>query len=180
MSEERPLVGTEFVTPFGPVAVVVSPEDGVLRASSLSSLSHLVGTLPPALGRRGVEHGDNPLIARAIAAWLSGDGSALGAVPAWQDGGSFMQRVWEAMRKIPSGQVMTYGELAAAAGNPRAARAVGHACSTNTLAPFVPCHRVVASTGLGNYGFGGPEVKARMLRLEGAPVARTGTKEFAA
>ena len=91
-----------------------------------------------------------------------------------------MQRVWEAMRKIPSGQVMTYGELAAAAGNPRAARAVGHACSTNTLAPFVPCHRVVASTGLGNYGFGGPEVKARMLRLEGAPVARTGTKEFAA
>jgi len=179
MSEERPLVGTEFATPFGPVAVVVSPEDGVLRASSLSSLSHLVGTLTPALARRGVEPGENPAIARAVAAWLSGDGGALAAVPARQAGGAFMQRVWEAMRKIPSGQVMTYGELAAAAGNPRAARAVGHACSTNALAPFVPCHRVVASTGLGNYGFG-VETKARMLSLEGARVARTGPKEAAA
>jgi methylated-DNA-[protein]-cysteine S-methyltransferase len=173
MSEERPLVGSEFATPFGPVAVLVSPEDGVLRASSLSSLSHLVGTLPPTLARRGVDPGENPRIARAIAAWVAGDGSALAAVPAWQDGGSFMQRVWEAMRKIPSGQVMTYGELAAAAGNPRAARAAGHACATNTLAPFVPCHRVVASTGLGSYGFGGAEIKARMLRLEGARIGRT-------
>ena len=171
MSEELPLVGTEYPTPFGPIAVVVSPEDGVLRASALSSLSRLVGTLPPALARRGVEPGENPGIARAIAAWRSGDGSALTAVPAWQHGGAFMQRVWAAMREIPSGQVMTYGELAAAAGNPRAARAAGHACATNTLAPFVPCHRVVASTGLGNYGFGGAEVKARMLRLEGARIA---------
>jgi methylated-DNA-[protein]-cysteine S-methyltransferase len=172
MNPELPLVGTEFATPFGPVSVVVTPEDGVLRASSLSSLASLVDGLPVALARRGVEPGENPGIARAISAWLAGDGSALASVPAWQAGGSFMQRVWAAMREIPAGQVMTYGELAAEAGNPRAARAVGHACSTNTLAPFVPCHRVVAATGLGNYGFGG-ETKARMLRLEGAGIRRT-------
>jgi methylated-DNA-[protein]-cysteine S-methyltransferase len=171
MSDERPVVGTEFATPFGPVSVVVTPEDGVLRASSLSTLASLVDGLPASLARRGVEVGENPAIARAISDWLAGDGSTLSALPAWQDGGSFMQRVWVAMRNIPAGEVMTYGELAAAAGNPRAARAVGHACSTNRLAPFVPCHRVVAATGLGNYGFG-VETKARMLRLEGARVGR--------
>ena len=172
MSEERALVGTEYPTPFGPIAVVVTPEDGVLRASSLSSLSSLVDSLPASLVCRGVEQGENPAIARAVASWLSGDGRALAAIPAWQGGGSFMQRVWAAMREIPSGQVMTYGELAAAAGNPRAARAVGHACSTNALAPFIPCHRVVASTGIGRYGFG-VETKARMLRLEGARIGQT-------
>lgn len=172
MNPERPLIGTEFATPFGPVSVVVTPEDGILRASSLSPLASLVDGLPAVLARRGVVPGENPVIARAVSAWLTGDGSALASVPAWQAGGSFMQRVWVAMRRIPAGQVMTYGELAAQAGNPRAARAVGHACSANSLAPFVPCHRVVAATGLGNYGFG-VEKKARMLRLEGARIGRT-------
>lgn len=171
MTELRPLVGSEYPTPFGPLAVVVTPEDGVLRASSLSSLTDLVGELPAPLASRGVEVGENTEIAQAVAAWLSGDGDALATIPAWQTGGSFMQRVWAAMREIPAGQTVTYGELAAAAGNPRAARAVGHACSSNALAPFVPCHRVVASTGLGNYGFG-VETKARMLRLEGARIGR--------
>lgn len=179
MSEERPLVGTEFDTPFGPISVVTTPEDGVLRASSLSPLVSLIDGLPASLASRGVEPGPNPDIARAIAAWLGGDGSALASVRAWQAGGSFTQRVWAAMRKIPAGQVMTYGELAAEVGNPRAARAVGHACSSNALAPFVPCHRVVASTGLGNYGFG-VEMKARMLRLEGASIGRSGAKGNAA
>ncbi len=172
MTDDRPLVGTEYDTPFGPLAVVVSPEDGVLRASALASLATLIDRLAPALARRGVVPGENPAIARAVAAWLAGDGDALTQVPAVQAGGSFMQRVWSAMREIPSGQVATYGELAAAAGNPRAARAAGHACSTNTLAPFVPCHRVVASTGIGNYGYG-VETKAAMLRLEGARLGRS-------
>jgi methylated-DNA-[protein]-cysteine S-methyltransferase len=142
-----------------------------LRASSLSRLPDLIEGLPSSLAARGVEQGEIPSIARAIKNWLAGDGSELAAVPAWQAGGSFMQRVWAAMRDIPAGQVMTYGELAAAAGNPRAARAVGHACSTNALAPFVPCHRVVAATGIGDYGFG-VETKARMLQLEGVQRGR--------
>ena len=171
MTELRPLVGSEYPTPFGPLAVVVTPEDGVLRASSFSSLSHLAGMLPPAFAGRGVDVGENPGIAQAVAAWLAGDGDALTTIPAWQAGGAFMQRVWAAMREVRAGHTVTYGELAAAAGNPRAARAVGHACSSNALAPFVPCHRVVASTGLGNYGFG-VETKAKMLRLEGARIGR--------
>jgi methylated-DNA-[protein]-cysteine S-methyltransferase len=70
------------------------------------------------------------------------------------------------MRRIPGGETVTYAELAAMAGNPKAARAAGHACATNSIAPFVPCHRVVPASGIGNYGFGGTDVKERMQQLE--------------
>ena len=82
-----------------------------------------------------------------------------------------MQAVWAEMREIPAGEVATYGELAELAGRPRAARAVGTVCARNALAPFVPCHRVVASHGLGNYGYG-IGVKKQMLELEGAAGSR--------
>ena len=72
-------------------------------------------------------------------------------------------------REVHRGEVVTYGELAAQAGNPRAVRAVGTACATNPVPIVVPCHRVLpASRKLGNYG-GGPERKRALLTLEGAP-----------
>ena len=65
-------------------------------------------------------------------------------------------------------QTVSYGELAARAGNPGASRAVGTACARNPIPIVVPCHRVLPSTGkLGNYG-GGPERKRVLLELEGA------------
>ena len=70
------------------------------------------------------------------------------------------------LRMIPRGQVVTYGELAALAGRPGAARAAGTFCARNRLAPFVPCHRVVAAGGLGGYGSLGPDYKRRLLALE--------------
>jgi methylated-DNA-[protein]-cysteine S-methyltransferase len=81
--------------------------------------------------------------------------------------GDFRRRALEAARRIPPGETATYGDLAAEAGNPRAARAVGSAMATNPIPIVVPCHRVVPSTGgLGNYG-GGVEIKAQLLHLEG-------------
>jgi methylated-DNA-[protein]-cysteine S-methyltransferase len=74
------------------------------------------------------------------------------------------------MREIPMGEVVTYGELAILAGNPRAARAAGHACAGNTVGLFVPCHRVVSASGLGGYGLGGSEIKRRLLEFEGADI----------
>ena len=72
-------------------------------------------------------------------------------------------------REVHRGEVVTYGELAQQAGNPRAVRAVGSACATNPVPIVVPCHRVLpASHKLGNYG-GGPERKRALLTLEGAP-----------
>ncbi len=71
-----------------------------------------------------------------------------------------------ALRAVPRGQVVTYGELAALAGRPGAARAAGTFCARNRLGPFVPCHRVVASDGIGSYGSLGIDYKRRLLALE--------------
>ena len=84
-------------------------------------------------------------------------------------GTEFQVAVWNAIRRIPYGEVRTYGEVAWMAGYPRAARAVGTACRKNPLLLIVPCHRVVASDGLGGYG-GRPDIKRAILRLEGNTV----------
>ena len=79
-----------------------------------------------------------------------------------------LERCAQALREIPRGELVTYGELAALAGSPGAARAAGSFCARNRLGLFVPCHRVVAAGGLGSYGSYGLEYKRRLLRLEGA------------
>jgi methylated-DNA-[protein]-cysteine S-methyltransferase len=80
----------------------------------------------------------------------------------------FRARVLATLVAVPYGEVVSYGELAARAGAPNAARAVGSAMATNPWPIVVPCHRVVRSGGvLGNYG-GGTDVKAHLLALEGA------------
>jgi methylated-DNA-[protein]-cysteine S-methyltransferase len=70
------------------------------------------------------------------------------------------------LRAVPRGEVVTYGELAALAGRPGAARAAGTFCARNRLGPFVPCHRVVSASGIGGYGSLGVEYKRRLLALE--------------
>jgi methylated-DNA-[protein]-cysteine S-methyltransferase len=71
-----------------------------------------------------------------------------------------------ALQGVRRGEVVTYGELAALAGRPGAARAAGTFCARNRLAPFVPCHRVVAADGIGGYGSLGVGYKRRLLALE--------------
>jgi O-6-methylguanine DNA methyltransferase len=71
-----------------------------------------------------------------------------------------------ALRKIGRGEVVTYGELAALAGYPRAARAAGTFCGRCSLSPFVPTHRVVGADGIGSYGELGLGYKRRLLALE--------------
>ena len=79
----------------------------------------------------------------------------------------FVRKALVVTTTIPRGYVSTYGAVAAAAGSPRAARAVGSAEARNPFAPIVPCHRVVASTlGLGGYG-GGLTLKRAFLAREG-------------
>ena len=82
-------------------------------------------------------------------------------------GTSFMQQVWEAVSRIPFGETLSYGDLAALCGRPAAARAVGTAMARNPLPILIPCHRVIASNGsLGGYG-GGLDLKRWLLRHEG-------------
>ena len=88
------------------------------------------------------------------------------AVPLSPQGTTFQLAVWQALRDIPYGQTRTYGEIAAAVGRPRAARAVGMANHDNPLLIFTPCHRVVGKNG-SLTGFAcGLEVKRRLLELE--------------
>ena len=89
-------------------------------------------------------------------------------IPLDVKGTAFQQRCWEALRKIPPGETRSYGEQAAMLGNPKASRAVGSANGANNIAVLIPCHRVVpASGGVGGYAYG-PEIKAELLRREGA------------
>lgn len=104
-----------------------------------------------------------------IKAYFAGEDVPLGGVPVDLEYDSpFFARCAEALRAIPRGEVVTYGELAALAGAPGAARAAGSFCARNRLGLFVPCHRVVAAGGLGSYGSHGIEYKRRLLELEGA------------
>ena len=70
-------------------------------------------------------------------------------------GTAFQQRVWQALRQIPAGSTCTYGQVAAAIGQPTAVRAVARACAANEIAVAIPCHRVKRSDGgLGGYRWG--------------------------
>ncbi|HUT85454.1 MAG TPA: MGMT family protein [Elusimicrobiales bacterium] len=80
----------------------------------------------------------------------------------------FYQKVWKICAQIPKGKTLTYACLAKKAGSPKAARAVGQAMKKNPFAPHVPCHRVVATNGIGGFsGFGGVKGKIKLLKKEG-------------
>ena len=82
-------------------------------------------------------------------------------------GTAFQQRVWQALRRIPAGQTLSYAELAERIGAPTAVRAVAQACGANALAVAIPCHRVVRSDGaLSGYRWG-VERKRALLEREG-------------
>ncbi|MBD3385358.1 methylated-DNA--[protein]-cysteine S-methyltransferase [candidate division KSB1 bacterium] len=79
----------------------------------------------------------------------------------------FQKKVWSALRSIPYGRTMTYGQLARTIEHPKAFRAVGNANGANPLPIVLPCHRVIAGGGnLGGYS-SGPDIKRALLRLEG-------------
>jgi methylated-DNA-[protein]-cysteine S-methyltransferase len=101
-----------------------------------------------------------------MAAWFAGEPDDLLDVRLVLPAG-FHGDCARALRGVPRGEVVTYGELAALAGRPRAARAAGTFCARCDLAPFLPVHRVVSVGGIGSWGADGVETKRRLLALEG-------------
>ena len=87
-------------------------------------------------------------------------------VPMELDGTPFQKEVWAELSRIPYGETISYGELARRVGRPSAPRAVGQANGRNPIPIIVPCHRVLASNGIGGYG-GGLAVKRALLAVEG-------------
>jgi len=105
------------------------------------------------------------VLAGRLAAFFAGGEDDFADVELELDDG-FYGDLQRALRRVPRGEVVTYGELAALAGRPGAARAAGTFCARNRLAPFVPCHRVVGAGGIGGFGSLGVDYKRRLLALE--------------
>lgn len=105
---------------------------------------------------------------RALEAYFAtGRDDFSGFTPDYSGMTPFRKKVMQELRKVPAGSTVAYGELAAIAGRPGAARAVGNVMATNPVPLLVPCHRVVATDGLGGFT-GGLDVKRSLLRLEKA------------
>lgn len=105
------------------------------------------------------------LVYRQITEYFQGRRKAF-TFPCELRGTEFQKRVWQELCKIPYGETRTYGDIAAAIGNPRAARAVEMANHKNPIIIAVPCHRVIGANGkLVGYA-GGLEMKRELLKLE--------------
>lgn len=87
-------------------------------------------------------------------------------------GTPFQRRVWQGLREIPWGEVISYGELARTLGCPGGARAVGAACRSNPIPVLIPCHRVVGGDGSLTGYAGGMELKCSLLELEGISIIK--------
>ena len=122
--------------------------------------------LPRARRARPVRSTSGDALARRLAAFFAGGADDFADVPLRLDDG-FYGDCARALRAVPRGEVVTYGELAALAGRPGAARAAGTFCARCNLAPFLPVHRVVGANGIGSWGDSGTEYKRRLLELEG-------------
>jgi AraC family transcriptional regulator of adaptative response/methylated-DNA-[protein]-cysteine methyltransferase len=140
----------------GICAVELGEDDGLLAAA-------LAAEYPAARIERG--EGSFPAWVQGIAGYLAGERGGLD-LPLDVQATAFELRVWEALRKIPYGETRSYGEVAAALGAPRAARAVARACAANPAALVTPCHRVVRADGQpGGYRWG-EERKRALLAME--------------
>ena len=86
------------------------------------------------------------------------------------------EKIYEVVKKIPKGKVMSYGQIALLAGNPRWSRVVGYALHVNPEPGIIPCHRVVMKDGSVSPGFafGGPEIQRQLLESEGVVFTKDG------
>lgn len=152
-------VHTVMDSPIGPLTLAAA--DGALTGLHLLERRHppdpdIFGEPDPAPFTEAVDQ---------LRAYFAGQRTEFD-LPLAPAGTPFQQRVWAALRAIPFGQTVSYGQLADRIGRPTAARAVGAANGRNPISIIVPCHRLVSSTGgLISYG-GGLERKAWLLAHE--------------
>jgi methylated-DNA-[protein]-cysteine S-methyltransferase len=145
--------------PIGKLTLVAS--DGILAGVYMEQQRHL-----PAEETFG-EYDDEPFgsVRGQLTEYFAGERTEFD-LPLAMAGTPFQQTVWAALRDIPYGETISYGQLADRIGRPTASRAVGLANGRNPVSIIVPCHRVVGSTGdLTGYG-GGIERKRALLAFE--------------
>jgi methylated-DNA-[protein]-cysteine S-methyltransferase len=156
-------------TPIGEF-LIVADADGNLRATEWTDYEPRIQKL---LRLQYGEHGfrieelrNADALTQAVEGYFAGDLHALEGLPVRTAGTPFQRLVWEALREIPCGTTICYGQLAERIGRPSAVRAVGLANGSNPVGVVVPCHRVIGSDGsLTGYG-GGVERKRWLLEHE--------------
>lgn len=143
--------------------LVAATDKGLCRVAFDEGWAHLAARFP----RAEIMEGGAALA--DLAARVVGEVEQPGrdtALPLDVQGTAFQEAVWQALRRIPPGETRSYAQIAAAAGSPRAVRAVGSACGANAVAVVIPCHRVTREDGtIGGYAYG-PERKAALLARE--------------
>lgn len=132
----------------------------------LDEAGHVLHSELPRPGREPIGLAHRHALVRRLRAFFAGRDERFDGVELVGASG-FHAACTEALRSVGRGQVVTYGELAALAGAPGAARAAGTFCARCDLSPFVPTHRVVAAGGIGRFGDLGIDYKRRLLELEG-------------
>jgi methylated-DNA-[protein]-cysteine S-methyltransferase len=150
-------------TPFGSL-IVVTGENGVRRIS----LPGVGGDEPPdAEDLVGTPSPPDRRVAGDLGDWFAARRTTLTFAVDLDGLSAFRRMVLETLaREVPWGETVTYGELAALVGSPGAARAVGSALRTNPVPFVVPCHRVVAATGIGGYGGRREAVALKQMLLD--------------
>jgi methylated-DNA-[protein]-cysteine S-methyltransferase len=154
---------TVTTSPVGPITLVAA--DGALAALHMDQQRY--APAPEELGEPapGQDGGVLAEAVRQLAEYFDGTRTQFD-LPLAMDGTAFQRRVWAALRDIPYGQTLSYGQLADRIGQPSASRAVGLANGRNPIGIIVPCHRVIGADGsLTGYG-GGIERKRYLLAHE--------------
>jgi len=157
-----------FESPMGPLWVAATSK-GLCRVSFASSEEEFLTSLKEAVHGE-LESGKERFkdLFERFGKYFKGEATSFSDLPLDLRGTDFQRAVWQAVAEIPYGKTMTYGEVAAKVGHPRAYRAAGSALKRNKILIVVPCHRVVRSDGRLRGFIGGTEGRRRLLRLEGA------------
>lgn len=164
------LLEDKITTPLGPLWILCD-EQFRLRAVEWEEhgdrMEHLLGLHYGAEGYRRVASADPNGLSTSLKDYFDGDLGVINHLPGETAGTPFQREVWQALRDIPCGQVMHYGELAERLRRPGAARAVGAANGANPISIVVPCHRVIGASGALTGYAGGVQRKEWLLRHEG-------------
>jgi methylated-DNA-[protein]-cysteine S-methyltransferase len=158
MTRRIRLLTDRIETPIGQLAIVADQEGALRAVEWVDHDDRLRRMLRIRYGADGfdIEAAPNPAgLSEAMRAYFRGDLHAIGNLPVAATGTPFQLAVWAALRKIPCGDIISYGELARRIGSPAAVRAVGLANGANPIGIVVPCHRVIGANGsLTGYGGG--------------------------
>ena len=167
------LLFARIASPLGTLLVVAGPQ--ILYALDFAEFEdRMLQRLRQRLGGFLLIQAANPLACRdRLQAYFAGEVDCLNSIPVDPAGTPFQQQVWSALRAIPAGATLSYGQLAAQLGRPTASRAVGMANAQNPIAIVIPCHRVIGVKGQLTGYSGGCDRKRWLLQHEAASL-----KEF--